>query len=130
MSRILLAWELGGSFGHISIQLPVARCLRQRGHEVLFAVKDVGTARQMLDDEDFGYVQSPLSHGQLKHLREPASFADILAGAGWSSELRTQWNAFQIPLNPPLPKGDLALRKMDANQPVILLGLNREVISI
>jgi UDP:flavonoid glycosyltransferase YjiC (YdhE family) len=84
MSRILLAWELGGALGHISKLLIVARCLRQRGHDVLFAVKDVGTARLLLDDEDFGYVQSPLSLRQERVLREPAGFADILAGAGFA----------------------------------------------
>jgi len=80
----------------------VARCLRQRGHEVLFAVKNVGTARQMLDDEEFRYVQSPLSLGQKRELRDPASFADILAEAGFAEEetlgglVRAWQNLFHI----------------------------------
>lgn len=82
--KILLAWELGGGLGHVSKLLQVARCLRQRKHEVLFAVKNLSTARQLLDEEDFKYLQSPLSLSQKKRHREPASFADILGGAGFS----------------------------------------------
>ena len=38
MSRILLCWELGGNLGHLMRLLPVARGLRLRGHEVIWAL--------------------------------------------------------------------------------------------
>ncbi len=58
----MLTWELGGGFGHLSILLLVARRLRIRGHEVLFAGKDLAAAYNLLDDEGFRYVQcSPRS---------------------------------------------------------------------
>ena len=82
--RILLAWELGGGLGHMSILVRVARRLRLRGHDVLFAVKDVGTAHLLLDAEGFRYVQCPQTQGSAKRKKEPAGFADILAGAGFA----------------------------------------------
>lgn len=84
MGRILLAWELGANFGHISMLLPVARRLRQLGHAILFAVKD-GPARQLLAREDFEYVLSPRASDGNNRSRKPASFADILAGAGFAN---------------------------------------------
>lgn len=85
MSRILLAWELGGNFGHLSILLPIARHLRQRGHKVLFAVKDPLVAEQFLQDEGLSHVQSPRPCSRNVRSSKPASFADILAGAGFGS---------------------------------------------
>jgi len=82
MSRILLAWELGGSYGHISVLLPIARQLRQCGHTVVFAVKDC-PASKLLDADGFEYVLSPRSAVGNSRSREPASFAYILAGAGF-----------------------------------------------
>jgi UDP:flavonoid glycosyltransferase YjiC (YdhE family) len=83
MSRILMAWELGGNYGHISILLPLARHLRQNGHEILFAVRDIKRVSQLVEKHGFALVQAPLvkSFGSLK--REPLSFADILDEAGF-----------------------------------------------
>jgi UDP:flavonoid glycosyltransferase YjiC (YdhE family) len=83
--RILLAWELGGNYGHISKLLCIARHIRQRGHQVFFVVKDTKTAGQLLDNEKFRYVQSPRSAVRAKRFRKPVSFTDILAGAGFGS---------------------------------------------
>ena len=82
MMRFLFAWEQGGRLGHLSKMLPIARILRERGHEVLFAVKEVGTAHQFLD-EGFGYIQAPIPIGLKKSRREVASFADVLDETGF-----------------------------------------------
>jgi hypothetical protein len=82
--RILLAWELGGNLGHLSILGLVARRMREAGHDVLFAVKDVATAHHLLDAEGFRYVQCPQAQGGAKRKRDPVGFADILAGAGFA----------------------------------------------
>lgn len=84
MGRILLAWELGANYGHISMLLPIARRLRQLGHAILFAVKD-GPARQLLDGEGFKFVLSPRASARNNRSPKPASFADILAGAGFAN---------------------------------------------
>lgn len=84
MGRILLAWELGANYGHISMLLPIAHRLRQLGHAILFAIKD-GPARQLLAGEDFEYVLSPRASARNNRSSKPASFADILAGAGFAN---------------------------------------------
>lgn len=80
--RFLFAWEQGGRLGHLSKILPTARVLRSRGHEILFAVKEVGTACQCLD-KSFSYIQCPIPIGLKKSCREAASFADVLTEAGF-----------------------------------------------
>ena len=84
MSRILIAWELGEAYGHISALLPLARRLRERRHEILFSVKDTGTASQILKDEGFAFIQAPLVAVARKRRQQPLSFADILAQAGYA----------------------------------------------
>jgi len=81
--RFLFAWEQGSRLGHLSTMLPIARILRGRGHEVLFAVKELGTAHLFLGDEGFGYIQTPIPIGLKKLRREAASFADVLSEAGF-----------------------------------------------
>ncbi len=81
--RFLFAWEQGGRLGHLSQIVPVARLLKERGHEVLFAVKELGTAHTFLRDEDFGCIQAPLPTGLARSRREAVSFADILSRAGF-----------------------------------------------
>ena len=41
MSGILCVWELGAGYGHLGRLLPVALQLRERGHEVVFALRDL-----------------------------------------------------------------------------------------
>ena len=48
MARYLFAWELGGDYGHLARLLPVALELRARGHEVVFAVRDLMGAEKLL----------------------------------------------------------------------------------
>lgn len=113
MSRILFAWELGANFGHLSKQLPVARLLHSRGHEVLFASKDIGIAHRMLAKDGFRFVQSPLPRVRGKSIREPASFADILAEFGFSdhetlSGLIRAWQSLFEVYRPDVLVGDYA----------------------
>lgn len=86
LMRFLFAWEQGGNLGHLSKLLLIARQMRNRGHEILFAVKDVGTARQLLEGEGFSFVQCPLAVGVRRARREPTSFADILVEAGFAEQ--------------------------------------------
>lgn len=83
MSRILLAWELGDNYGHIATLLPVARILRQRGHQILFVVKNHSAAGELLKDEDFRCITSPRVSPTIPRRQPPASFADILFGVGF-----------------------------------------------
>jgi UDP:flavonoid glycosyltransferase YjiC (YdhE family) len=80
--RFLFAWEQGGRLGHLSKMLPTARILKDRGHEVLFAVKEVGTAYHILD-KGFNYIQCPIPIGLRRQHQQAVSFADVLADAGF-----------------------------------------------
>ncbi len=68
----------------MSILLLVFRRLRIRGHEVLFAVKDPGSAQHLLAEDGFRFVQCPRAPGNGTVYRDPVSFADILAQAGFA----------------------------------------------
>lgn len=83
--HVLLAWELGGNYGHIAKLLCIAQHLRQRGHRVLFGVKNMALAGQLLDKEKFCYIQAPRSFVRRSRFDQPVSFADILAGAGFGN---------------------------------------------
>lgn len=81
--RILIAWELGANFGHLAPLLSLARLLRQRGHELLFAVKELTVAGQLPGWHGFRSVQAPIPGKSKLRRHEPASFADILSEAGF-----------------------------------------------
>jgi UDP:flavonoid glycosyltransferase YjiC (YdhE family) len=82
MSRIFIAWELGGGMGHIQRLYPVAKELRARGHEVVFAVRDLYRSEPLLGAEGFPLFQAPMPRvqggGGLA-----ASFAQILLRCGY-----------------------------------------------
>lgn len=84
MSRILFAWELGDNFGHVTRDLPIALALRAMGHEVMFCVKDVGAAQQVLAREGFRFIQAPQVPRSAPSIQIPVSYAEILITSGYS----------------------------------------------
>ena len=77
-ARILIAWELGGNLGHIAPLLAVAQALRDRGHAVVFALRDLSNA-DLLARSGFAFLPAPQAPAAR---RPPAyrSFAEMLAG--------------------------------------------------
>lgn len=87
MSRILYAWELGGGFGHIQAFLPLAKSLKEAGHDVTFVSKDLLNAESALNRQGFRTLQAPIFQGKLVGLPEPpASFSEILLRLGFLRE--------------------------------------------
>jgi UDP:flavonoid glycosyltransferase YjiC (YdhE family) len=84
MSRIAYAWEFGAGLGHIGAFLPMARALRQRGHEVQWIVTHVGATAQLLADEGYTWLQAPLMP-EVKREGPPLTYADILLRFGYAS---------------------------------------------
>ena len=82
VSRIAYAWELGGGFGHIGPFLPLARALRQRGHDVQCVVARVDLARQLAGD-DFAWIPAPVFPEALRQ-GSPLSYSDILLRFGYA----------------------------------------------
>ena len=83
MSRILMAWELGGNLGHVVTLLAVARELRARGRDVVFALRDLAHAGLIARDK-FAFFPAPVPvQGRRPHAYP--SYAALLAGAMFPS---------------------------------------------
>ena len=77
--RILYTWELGGDYGHIGTFLPLALKLREQGHEVLFAIKDLSNAETVLGRHGFRWRQAPVWLPNVQGLpKQPLSYNEIL----------------------------------------------------
>ena len=83
MSKFLYAWEFGANFGHIGAFLPLARALRQRGHDVRWAVSQTGPAARLLADEGFTWLQAPTCV-ETPRDGPPLSYSDILLRFGYA----------------------------------------------
>ena len=83
MRRVLMAWELGGNMGHIVPMLAVARALRSRGHQVIFAMRDLANAG-LLAREGFPFLPAP-APPRRRQKAVYGSFAEMLAGEAFPS---------------------------------------------
>lgn len=83
MSRILLGWELGANYGHLTRQLPIADRLREQGHAVFFAVRDTAVAARLLERHGFSYTQAPFDTANRRPSEPPANYAEILLASGY-----------------------------------------------
>ena len=83
MARVLIAWELGANFGHLLRQMPIARELRRRDHQVLFACRDLQAAAALAGREGFACVQAPSVRAGQRAPAKPQCYADMLAACGF-----------------------------------------------
>lgn len=88
MSRILCAWELGENYGHMCDFLPLALTLRERGHEIIFALKDLSRAQVILGSYGFPLLQAPVWLPALTGfpMTPPLNYAEILHRVGFLDE--------------------------------------------
>ncbi len=87
MSRILCVWELGADFGHMSRFLPLALKLRERGHEVVFALKDLSNAEAILGRHGFALLQAPLWLPAIPGLpKMPVSYTELICQFGFLNQ--------------------------------------------
>ena len=70
MTTYLFCWELGMGRGHLTPHLPLAHHLRDRGHEVIYAVRNLQHAEDPgpLDPECPCYTCRNFSRAYLRHL--------------------------------------------------------------
>jgi UDP:flavonoid glycosyltransferase YjiC (YdhE family) len=76
--KIMISWELGSNYGHLTRYLALARSMQQRGHTILFAVRDTVLAHNVLRPHGLVYIQAPQParwHDRTDTIR---SYADIL----------------------------------------------------
>jgi len=83
MARILLAWELGGDYGHLMRFLTLARELARRGHEPIFALRELTHIDSVLRDEPFRVFQAPVWVAKISGLPQPIGFAETLMRLGF-----------------------------------------------
>ncbi len=82
MARVLCAWELGGGTGHLYRLAAVANGLRARGHEVVFALRDLARAAPILGGDHAGILQAPVwLHPST--LPPAANYAELLNRVGY-----------------------------------------------
>jgi UDP:flavonoid glycosyltransferase YjiC (YdhE family) len=84
MSRILLTWELGLNLGHLTRLLPVAQRLKDAGHVVLLATRDIQGAARIFGPAGIPFVQAPHLPKGFPLAHRAAGYADILLSQGWS----------------------------------------------
>lgn len=68
-----MGWELGGERGHVALLGPVVSALRQRGHEVTVALKDLGALPGAPDLAGVPVLQAPVWPPPLPQPPGPAS---------------------------------------------------------
>ena len=83
MPRILLGWEIGANYGHVMRLATLARELARRGHEPVFAVKELTHVETVLRDDRFRVFQAPVWMGRVTGLVDPAGFAETLLRFGF-----------------------------------------------
>jgi len=83
MARFLLAWELGGDYGHLMRFLTLARELVRRGHEPVFALRELTHVETVLGSEPFRVFQAPIFAGQVTGLPAAIGFAETLMRLGF-----------------------------------------------
>ncbi|MGO8745553.1 MAG: hypothetical protein ACLQNE_06150 [Thermoguttaceae bacterium] len=84
MATILLTWELGGGLAHFVNLLPLARGLREHGHRVFAALKDLSQAEQVFAGLGLSYFQAPISiHPCPNPIDPPRTFPHILHNQGF-----------------------------------------------
>ena len=83
MSRIAFVWELGSSYGHISLLIPFAKKLRQRGHDVVLVLRELQNVSNLSGDE-LPVLQAPLWIYPPTGLSEPPlNYSEILLRYGY-----------------------------------------------
>lgn len=108
MARILLALELGANLGHVGQLLPLDSALRARGHEVIFAARDVPRVGPLLRRQAFRCVQAPLWHAHAgSGENPPCSYSEILQHYGYRDPegllgLLTAWRELYALVDPKL----------------------------
>ena len=83
MARILLAWELGGDYGHLMSFLTLGRELARRGHEPVFALRELTHVDAVLGDEPFRVFQAPIFMANVSGLPRAIGFAETLMRLGF-----------------------------------------------
>lgn len=82
MASILYAWEFGANLGHVGAFMPLARALRDAGHEVHWMVTQPAVVGEFLASQDFTWLAAP-TLPEVSRPGPPLTYADILLRFGY-----------------------------------------------
>lgn len=80
---ILYAWEFGANLGHVGAFMPLARALRDAGHDVHWMVTQPAVVGDFLAGEGFAWLAAP-TVPEVTRQGPPLSYADILLRFGYA----------------------------------------------
>lgn len=86
MSRILLCWELGADYQHLSTLQSIARFYQGRGFDVWIAARDVSKLKRLFSDVKIHIVAAPYVDSSAElglDKQAPRSYADLLRRSGF-----------------------------------------------
>lgn len=83
MASILYAWEFGANLGHVGAFMPLARALRDQGHDVHWMVTQPAVVGDFLAGEGFTWLAAP-TMPEATRPGPPLSYADILLRFGYA----------------------------------------------
>jgi UDP-glucoronosyl and UDP-glucosyl transferase len=112
--KILFAWEWGAGSGHLHRFLPLASRLRNEGHRVTIASKELHRLPRLFPVEDYGYLQAPDSGRAANVIASGCSFADIAFNLGFSNDnnvlaICAAWNEILKQQSPDLVISDFGV---------------------
>ncbi|WP_260294259.1 glycosyltransferase [Sedimenticola hydrogenitrophicus] len=113
MGKVLCAWELGSAFGHLGRFRRIADQLAAHGHEVDFALRELGSAELMLGRTRFRWFQAPMLTPAFRPRTRPCTYTEILLQHGYADPLRMTgqvngWLALMEAVRPDLVMLDYA----------------------
>jgi len=133
VARIVFGLEFGANLGHVYPMLRIADALREKGHEVIFACRDVDIANDAIKAQGYALVQAPYwknPHFPNLANRATPTYADVMARQGFGIKksligILTSWGDLMALLKPDLVMADhspgLALA-IGGRIPVIVTG--------
>ncbi|MDP2809193.1 MAG: hypothetical protein Q8O34_03505 [Rhodocyclaceae bacterium] len=83
MATILYAWEFGANLGHVGAFMPLARALREQGHDVHWVVTQPAVVGDFLAGEGFAWLAAP-TVAEATRQGPPLTYADILLRFGYA----------------------------------------------
>ena len=126
MARILFAWELGSGLGHVLPYVSWASRLAQRGHDIVFAVRDL--MRAGLLPGCLTCLQAPLRVAPVRPPVRVLSYPDLLHNNGWDdagalTTLVRAWRALFDLVRPDLMVSDHSPTALLAARPLAVAKL-------
>ena len=83
MKSVLYAWEFGANLGHVWAFMPLARALRDAGHDVHWMVTQPAVVGDFLASEGFDWLAAP-TVPEAARPGPPLTYADILLRFGYA----------------------------------------------